>query len=167
MNSAPHIPGKTLPGRPSSFSKGINAFTKLYALSLILLLSTLALSSGEEAEQLSDRARMRQQNLNTVTNSWKANLDRAANDANLFVRRGLTANIAERKVEILGEATSLGKNAVTEFFIVAEHSSHDYEALITSFALPSDIEAALIQLNMQPGLSTDHKNLRFASKEPL
>ena len=128
----------------------------------ILPLLTLV-TSPLVAEEIDPLAAARSANLATVTNLWRTNRSRSVNDANFVTRRGLTADIAARTIEILAEATPID-GGVVEFFIVGEHSGHDYEALVTSFAKPSDIEAVLQQLGMQPGQPVNPKTMRFWPK---
>ena len=68
-----------------------------------------------------------------------------------FVRRGVLADRQKRSVRVDAEATGLKEKEIAEFAIITEHSSHDYEGLVSSFAKPSDIVAAVEFIGMPRG----------------
>ena len=84
-------------------------------------------------------------------------------NSDVLVLPGLVADRKERKVDILVEATGLAGGAVAEFLLVDQSSSHGYEALLWSFAKPSDVHAALLFIGLRPGAPYNPRALRFFS----
>ena len=81
-------------------------------------------------------------------------------NSDVLVLPGLVADRKERKVDILVEATGLAGGAVAEFLLVDQSSSHGYEALLWSFAKPSDVHAALLFIGLRPGAPYNPRALR-------
>ncbi len=78
---------------------------------------------------------------------------------------GLVADRKEKRIVLCGQATGLtAKGEPPEFFIIAENSGHDYEALAVVFAKPSDVHRALVFIGMEPGRRVDPDRLRFWPK---
>lgn len=72
-------------------------------------------------------------------------------NTNVWVRPGLSADRALRRVEILCEATGLASGGKTEFLIVGERSEKDYEAMAISFARAGDLCRALEYIGVPRG----------------
>jgi len=68
-----------------------------------------------------------------------------------LVLPGLVADRQARTVEVLAEATGLGANEIIEFLLVDRQSAHGYEALLWSYAKPSDVHRALEFIGLKPG----------------
>jgi len=68
-----------------------------------------------------------------------------------LVLPGLVADRKERTVDVLAECTGLNEGDLAEFLLVDQGSSHGYEALLWSFAKPSDVHRALEFIGLKPG----------------
>jgi hypothetical protein len=98
--------------------------------------------------------------------------DRAARKAHVdnpdvLVLPGLVANRKTRKVEVLAEHTGLEGETELEFLLVDQDSSHGYEALLWSYAKPSDVHQALEFIGLKPGASSNPASLRFGADGDL
>ena len=82
---------------------------------------------------------------------YKANLVTYKGKPNMLVLPGLVADRTARTVEILAESTGLQGGELAEFLLVDQASSHGYEALLWSFAKPSDVHRALEFIGLKPG----------------
>mgnify|MGYP006303150745 CR=1 FL=1 len=60
------------------------------------------------------------------------------------------ADLEAREVLVWGEDTGMIPGDPLEFFVIAENSGHDYEALMISYARPSDIHQALEKIGLVP-----------------
>ena len=110
----------------------------------------------------------REQHRSLVTRAYTRNLQAHVGNTNVLVLRGLIADKSKQRVEVMVESTSLNQNASCEFLLISEASDHAYEALLVSFAKPSDIHRALQFLGTQPGAPFDPELLRFWAKgEPF
>jgi len=99
---------------------------------------------------------------------YEAALKAHKGNADMLVLPGLVADRKEHTVEILVEATGLAGQSVAEFLLVDQNSSHGYEALLWSFAKPSDVHAALVFIGLSPGAPYDPRALRFfADGDPV
>ncbi len=85
-----------------------------------------------------------------------------ADNSEVKVWRGVVANRQQRSVTVLALATGI-KDEPIEFFLVA-HYGRDYESLAVTMAKPSDIQAALRFIGMEPGHPVDFPNLLFWPK---
>lgn len=83
------------------------------------------------------------------------NLKKFARDTNILVRPGLIADRMKRRVEVMVERTALGADAPCEFTVIDETSDHGYEALLLSFAKPSDVHRAIQFIGTEPGGAFD------------
>lgn len=81
-----------------------------------------------------------------------------------LVLPGLLANKKDKKITVLGEATGIRIGDITEFFIIAEGSGHDYEAVAISFATAGDITKALAFIGMAPGHGVNFRSNQFWPK---
>ncbi len=71
-------------------------------------------------------------------------------DPMYFIRKGVVADRNTRTVTVLSVAAGLGKDAPTEFGLVAMNGK-DHETLAVTLAKPSDIHAALEFIRAWPG----------------
>ncbi|MDA1043746.1 MAG: YdjY domain-containing protein [Verrucomicrobia bacterium] len=83
------------------------------------------------------------------------------NTPDVLVLPGLIAKRQERRIEVLSEYTGLKGGDTVEFLLIDQSSSHGYEALLWSFAKPSDIHRALMFIGLAPGAPIDPSALRF------
>ncbi|MSU34100.1 MAG: hypothetical protein EXS36_03130 [Pedosphaera sp.] len=104
------------------------------------------------------------QNKQRAATAYELNRKELNGDTNLLVRPGLVADKKARRVEVMVERTALGLNAPCEFTIVDESSDHSYEALLISFAKPSDVHQAIQFIGTDPGESFDPASLRYWPK---
>jgi len=99
-----------------------------------------------------------------VTTAYEANLAKHKNADDVLVLSGLVADRKARRVEIMAEATGLDSASIVEFLLIDAGSSKGYEALLWSFARPSDVHRALEFIGMKPGKPFCPAKLRFWSK---
>jgi hypothetical protein len=90
----------------------------------------------------------------------KANLERHKGAKDVLVLPGLVANRKVKRVEIMAEATGMDVGAIVEFLLIDQSSNRGYEALLWSYAKPSDIHKALVFIGMQPGVPYNPAKLR-------
>lgn len=95
---------------------------------------------------------------------YKADLEKYKDNPNFLVLPGLVADRKEQTVDVICETTTLAARSSSEYLIVSQHSSHGYEAMLWSFAMPSDLHAALEFIGMRAGAPRDYSQLRFWSK---
>ena len=88
-------------------------------------------------------------------------MKRAEVTTNLWVRPGIVADRAGRRVEVLAEATGLEAGAIAEFLLVGQNSEKDYEALAISFAKAGDIARGLEFIGLPAGKPVDVAARRF------
>lgn len=84
-------------------------------------------------------------------------------DKDKLVLPGLVADRQARTVEVLAEATGLNAEEIIEFLLVDQRSGHGYEALLWSFAKPSDVHRALEFIGLKPGSPIHPASGRFWS----
>lgn len=82
---------------------------------------------------------------------YEANLTRHTGKPDILVLPGLVADRKARTVEVLAESTGLAAGDVAEFLLVDQGSSHGYEAMLWSFAKPSDVHRALEFIGLKAG----------------
>ena len=82
---------------------------------------------------------------------YEANLKAHKGNPDRLVLPGLVADRKARTVEVLAESTGLNEGELAEFLLVDQGSSHGYEALLWSFAKPSDVHRALEFIGLKPG----------------
>lgn len=85
------------------------------------------------------------------------------NNPDVLVLPGLVANRKQRRVEVLAESTGLAAGELAEFLLVDKDSSHGYEAMLWSFAKPSDVHWALIFIGLKPGPPYNPRTVYFRS----
>ncbi|MFO7822155.1 MAG: YdjY domain-containing protein [Lentisphaeria bacterium] len=93
-----------------------------------------------------------------------ANQEKYKNENDVLILPGLVANRKEKRVEVLTESTGVSGQDALEFLIVHTSSSHGYEALLWSYAKPSDIHKALEFIGLEAGGSRNPAELRFWGK---
>lgn len=82
-------------------------------------------------------------------------------DENYFVRPGILANRKEKWVLLSAGATGMGPNDPIEFFTIPANSGKDYESLSVSYALPSDVHAALEYIGIKPGRTVNYRTHHY------
>lgn len=137
-------------------------FLKYIPLAILLTVSGLRAEELEDPDELFRRQRL--QNRAQVAETYQRNRETHADNPDTMVRHGLLADRNEKVVRIRAEATGLAGDAPVEFFVIAEDSGHDYEALAVSFAQPSDIHEALTFIGMEPGAPYNPALLRYWPK---
>ena len=96
--------------------------------------------------------------------AYQANLAKYQGAADVLVLPGLVADRQAKRVEVMAEATGLTAETIVEFLIIDAGSGKGYEALMWSFARPSDVHRALEFIGMTPGKPFNPPKLRFWSK---
>jgi hypothetical protein len=98
----------------------------------------------------------------------QADLKAHGGNSEMLVLPGLLADRKLRRVELLAEHTGLAGGEFVEFLLVDQSSGHGYEALLWSYAKPSDVHRALEFIGLKPGTPVDPAGLRFwAEGSPL
>ncbi len=72
-------------------------------------------------------------------------------NADKLVLPGLIADRKTQTVEVFAETTGLDAESIIEFLLVDQTSGHGYEALVWSYAKPSDVHRALEFIGLKPG----------------
>ncbi len=123
------------------------------------------LASTSTRAAAEDRRTARERNRAEVERLYQDYFRRYGANTNWLVRPGIIADRASQRIILWAEATGLTeKGDPPEFFIIAQNSGHDYEALTISFAQPSDVHHALCFLGLPPGRRVDFDRLRFWPK---
>lgn len=125
--------------------------SRTYRSTTLLSLAILAVATVRAEREMNPA---REGNLKRVVASLASRQAEAVGKDHLFVRRGILADRAARKVVLDAEATGLKAREIVEFPIIAENSGHDYEALFLAFAKPSDVVAALEFVGVPRGRPT-------------
>ena len=113
-----------------------------------------------EAENAHKQA-VRERNRAVVLEAHRQDTERYRGNTNMFLRPGLVADRAARRVDIHVEMAGIRKGDPVEFCLIAEQSAHDYEALAVSFASPTDVRAAIEFIGLTPGRPVDYDALQF------
>ncbi|MBN1270570.1 MAG: hypothetical protein JXB04_13350 [Kiritimatiellae bacterium] len=87
-----------------------------------------------------------------------------AEDPDVMVRPGLLADRRGKWVRLWGEAIGVNPHDPVEFFLIAENSGKDYEALAFSFARPLALHRALEFIGLHPGQPVDYDRMRLWPK---
>ena len=107
-------------------------------------------------------------NKEVVDRAYEANLKTRSGDTNVLILAGLVADKKARRGEVMVERTAVGPNAPCEFTVIGETSDHGCEALLISFAKPSDVHRALQFIGAALGEPFDLGSPRFWAKgEPF
>jgi hypothetical protein len=152
--------------RLNSMRKRAGKFLRLHlAGSLFLSVATL-LAQDETPFKIKPQGH--EQNKQEAARAYESNRKKHAGDTNILVRPGLVADKRARRVEVMVERTALRPNAPCEFTVIDETSDHGYEALLISFAKPSEVHRALQFIGAEPGESFDPASFRHWPKgEPF
>lgn len=139
-----------------------------HGLTMLACLIAMATGSGRLCAADTGAPTPRERNKARAAAFDATNRNACAVNTNLMVRPGLIADRAQRTVTIAAETIRLEVGKPVEFPLIAENSGKDYEALAISFAVPSDIHAALEFIGLQPGKGVDAAAMRFWPKgEPV
>ena len=96
--------------------------------------------------------------------TWAEETAKAADPANVLVRRALVADKAAGTVTVLAEGCEIQRGTTVEFPIIGELSDRDYEGAFRTFAKPGDIAAALEWLGVPRGANVDSRKMQFWAK---
>jgi len=133
---------------------------RLTALLFLLALPLLA----QDGTPYKSKPKGHEENKQLAASAYEGNLKKYAGNTNILVLPGLVADQKKKRVEVLVERTAVSQNAPCEFTIIADSSDHAYEALLISFAKPSDVHRALQFIGTEPGESFDPGSLRYWAK---
>ncbi len=142
--------------------KGAGKFLQLHLLASLILFALPLLAQEETPFKIKPQGH--EQNKNQATRAYESNRKKYAGVTNMLVLPGLVADKKARRVEVTVERTALGVNAPCEFTVIDESSDHGYEALLLSFARPSDVHRAIKFIGTEPGESFDPGSLRYWPK---
>lgn len=99
-----------------------------------------------------------------VKAAYKANLEKYKGNEDILVLPGLVADRQSHRVALSAEATGIAPDTIIEFLLIAPDSDRGYEALLWSYARPSDVHRALEFIGMKPGKPFHPGMLRFWPK---
>ena len=163
------IPANLLDGSNSIAARAFAAvavarplFFRLHLAASLFLFASPLLAQDDTPYKIKPKGH--EQNKQRVASAYELNRKNFAGDTNVLVRPGLVADKKARRVEVMVERTALGLNAPCEFTIIDETSDHGYEALLISFAKPSDVHRAIQFIGTKPGESFDPGSLRYWPK---
>lgn len=129
----------------------------------VLLLVFLTITIAHGVKDNHENIRLR--NLAVVEEKQIVFRKKYINNPDILILRGLLADRLKKQITIYAEATGLDeKGSPPEFFLVAENSGHDYEAVAISFARPSDIHKSLLFIGMEPGSPINYSKFKFWPK---
>ena len=148
--------------RLCSMRKPGGKFSRLHLLALVFFLAASSLAQDETPFKIKPQGH--EQNKQHAARAYESNRQKFAGDTNILVRPGLVADRKARRVEVMVERTALRVNAPCEFTVIDESSDHGYEALLISFARPSEVHRALQFIGAEPGESFDPGSLRYWPK---
>jgi hypothetical protein len=94
---------------------------------------------------------------------FEQNRAKHGKDGDKLVLPGLVADRKAQSVEVLAETTGLKAEEIIEFLLVDQSSGHGYEALVWSYAKPSDIHRALEFVGLKAGSPVNPGAGRFWS----
>lgn len=137
---------------------GLRVLTLLVMIALPLCAETDA-TLGHKTQPAAHEANHR-----LAVRAYENNVHKYAGNTNYLIRPGLVADQIKRRVEVMVERSSVGRNQPCEFLLIGESSDHAYEALLISFAKPSDVHGALQFIGAEPGEPFDPSALRFWAK---
>lgn len=132
-----------------------------YLPALTFILTLCFPVAGAHADSADE---IRARNLKTIETLHESQSKAALNNSDVLVLPGLIADRKRKTVNVYAESTGIGDAEPVEFFIIAQGSGHDYEALAVAFAKPSDIHRALVFIGVPPGKAVDPRNLRMWPK---
>jgi hypothetical protein len=129
-----------------------------------LFLASTLLLPAQGADPYGIKPKSHDQNKALAASRYAAALKAHEGQPDVLVLPGLIADRAKRRVEVWGERSAVERNAPCEFMLVSEMSDHTYEALLISFAKPSDVHRGLEFLGTKPGESFDPGSLHYWPK---
>lgn len=129
-----------------------------------ILLGLLAVYSGTGLRAQEEPFGPRPVNGEKVKKIHETNRVKYKGAADILVLPGLVAHRKTKRVEVLAESTGLAGGSISEFLLVDQDSANGYEAILWSFARPSDVHAALEFIGVKPGERYDPAQLRFWPK---
>ncbi|MDB5325782.1 MAG: hypothetical protein JWM57_1351 [Phycisphaerales bacterium] len=130
--------------------------TRSFAIVYALAISTFAsLAIAQDAKGPYDDAIAKIQQRSEALDRENANV------AYVKVWPGVIADRRAQTVTIMGVATGIKRTDPLEFYMTPVESGKDYEALAVTPAKPSHIAAALMFINLKPGLPIDPEKNRF------
>lgn len=129
-------------------------------LSILLIAQGLARSGWGQTEATMAGA-ARAANRATATAWTLARQAEVGADSNRLVRTGLIADRADRRVDVLVEATGIEADQPVEFVLIGEASGHGYESLFVSLARAADVDEALRFIGLPRGAPMRQARLRF------
>ncbi len=140
-------------------------FRRIIALFLLSTCSTARAQFGpEQPDKSTTRPALASVTAAAAEQAFKDNLARYKDNPDYLVRDGLVANRKEKWVRMACRATSLVAEDAIEFLLISDKSGKGYEALAESFAMPSDVHAALQFIGMKPGRPVDFEHNIFWPK---
>ena len=139
-------------------------YKSLRLLTLILVSLDTYPGGAQQGNPYKTKPSAHEANKQFATQVYESNLKTFQANTNILVLPGLVADKAKRRVEVMVERSGVGRNAPCEFLLIDESSDHAYEALLISFAKPSDVHRAIQFTGTEPGESFDPDSLRFWAK---
>ena len=131
-----------------------------FALLLTLGCLVMGFARAEDADEPNTRAINK-----TAVAQWHAQCaSNHADDTTIMLRPGVLADRKTKRVEFFAEATGIKANETVEFFLIAENSGNDYEALAIGLAEPVDIYDAMLFIGMPLGRGMNPQKLQFWPK---
>lgn len=130
----------------------------------VAVIPTILVADSEPADweaEIAHQDDVRERNLEIVRGMDEQNRERYSDDPDMLVLPGLIASRTGQWVRLQAEATGLAGVEPIEFWLIAETSGHDYEAIAVSFARPSDVHKALEFIGMEAGHPVDVGARRF------
>jgi len=142
---------------------------RLISVSLLVLLPAAYLAAQENVanparEDLPAQYGERPKHADRAKAAYQVNLAKYRDVDDVLVLPGLVADRKTRRVEVMAEATGLAADTIVEFLLIDADSGKGYEALLWSFARPSDVHRALEFIGMTPGKPFRPARLRFWPK---
>jgi len=138
---------------------------KIINWSAIIAVFVIGVAQGAVNPDVYDPAmQAHSKNIFTIEKQYRLDKEQFGKDDNFMVRMGLLASRSNQTVTVYADSTGLGTGETIEFYLIGDESSHSYEALLISFASPSDVRDALTFIGMEPGRAVDYDKLRFWPK---
>ncbi len=128
-------------------------------LPMLIFVATFSNASTNDSPEV-----IRTKNKAHVAATYKSQIIDNKGKPDILILPGLEANRKTKEIHVWGEATGLKAGEVAEYFLTAENSGHDYETVVISFALPSDVRKALMFIGMEPGRPVDYNKMQFWPK---
>ncbi len=137
---------------------------KLTGILLGVVLAGAAAGLRANDEELAELQALRLRHRGTVA-EWDAQQRAAhADNPDILLRPGLTADRATGTVTFFAEATGLATVDPIEFFIIGEDSGHDYEAVAVALVRPGHVYEGLRFIGLPEGRGVNPRALQFWPK---